>query len=120
MKQTIKFLAIVALSAAIAFAIGFIVLVLTGSMEWFASVFIFGGLLAALAIGAFDIPDNAKRESIRHHDRSSYGQAAIFIGTACVFMGTPQDCEEFCDDLWHRGVQAEYRTLTGDETFEIL
>ena len=52
--------------------------------------------------------------------RRSYGNAAVFIGTACLFVGTPQECEDVCDDMWHYGQQAEVRALTGDEIFDIL
>lgn len=59
---------------------------------------------------------SGKYDSIRH----KYGQAAIFVGTACLFIGTPNECDELADDLWHRGQQAEVRALTGDEVFDIL
>ena len=121
--KTIKFFAIVVLSAAIAFGIGVSVLALTGSANAFAAISIFGGLFVALAMGAFDgnSRKNSRYDSIRHKTGRSYGNAAIFVGTACLFMGTPQECEELCDDLWHRGVQAEFVELTGSETdFEIL
>ena len=63
----------------------------------------------------------AEREDIIRFRRSmNYGQAAVFVGTACLFMGTPQDCEEVCDDLWHYGQQARVEQLTGEEVFEIL
>lgn len=79
-------------------------------------------ILTMLALGAFDARKNrqGKYDTIRHKTGRSYGQAAIFIGTACVFMGTPQQCDEVCDDLWHYGQQARVDTLTGDETFDIL
>lgn len=60
-----------------------------------------------------------KHESIRPQKRS-YGQAAVFIGTACLYMGTPQQCDDLADDLWHHGQQAHVEQLTGEETFEIL
>jgi hypothetical protein len=50
----------------------------------------------------------------------SYGQAAVFVGSAILFMGTLQECEDMADDLQHYGVQAKADTLTGNETFEIL
>ena len=60
-----------------------------------------------------------KYDTIRHKT-GNYGQAAIFVGTACLFIGTPNECDELADDLWHRGQQAEVRALTGDEVFDIL
>ena len=60
-------------------------------------------------------------ESIKHRTGRNYGQAAIIVGGACLFMGEPKECEELCDDLWHRGVQAEVQQLTGEETqFDII
>jgi hypothetical protein len=44
----------------------------------------------------------------------------VFIGTACLFIGAPKQCDDLCDDLWHHGQQAEVRALTGDETFDII
>lgn len=59
-------------------------------------------------------------DSIRPTGRS-YGQAAVFIGTACLYMGTPQQCDDVCDDLWHHGQQAHVEMLTGEETsFNVL
>ena len=66
---------------------------------------------------------SGKYDSIRHKAGSrsrSYGHAAIFLGTACLFVGTPQECEDVCDDLWHWGQQVDVRTLTGEENFDIL
>ena len=80
-------------------------------------------ILAMLAMGAFDVRGrkHSEYDSIRHKTGRSYGQAAIFIGTACVFMGTPQQCDEVADDLWHHGQQACVEQLTGEETsFDIL
>jgi hypothetical protein len=63
---------------------------------------------------------SGKYDTIRHKTGKSYGSAAIFIGTACLFTGTPQECDELADDLWHRGVQCEVSEVTGEETFDIL
>lgn len=61
-----------------------------------------------------------KYESIRHKTGRNYGQAAVFIGTACLFIGTPEECDAVADDLWHHAQQAEVRALDGTETFDIL
>lgn len=63
-----------------------------------------------------------KYESIRHRGvKRSYGNAAIIVGGACLFLGEPKECEELCDDLWHRGVKAEVlEHLTGEEVFNVL
>ena len=63
----------------------------------------------------------SKHDTIKHRmGRRNYGQAAVFIGTACLYMGTPQQCEDVCDDLWHHGQQAHVQMLEGNETFDIL
>ena len=63
---------------------------------------------------------SAKSTPIKDAARN-YGQAAVFIGTACLYMGTPADCDELCDDLWHHGQQAHVEMLTGEETsFNVL
>ena len=79
------------------------------------------GIAVSALLGVFDIKErNSKHESIKDASRN-YGQAAIIVGGACLFLGEPKVCEELCDDLWHRGVQAEVRQLSGEETsFDIL
>lgn len=79
-------------------------------------------IMTMLALGAFDVKEKqSKYNSIKHRMSSrNYGQAAIFIGTACLYMGTPQQCDELCDDLWHHGQQAHVQVLDGNETFDIL
>lgn len=64
----------------------------------------------------------AEREDIIKFRRSmNYGQAAVFIGTACMFIGTADECDNVCQDMWHWGQQAEVRQLSGEETsFDIL
>jgi hypothetical protein len=64
----------------------------------------------------------AEREDIIKFRRNiDYGQAAIFIGTACLFIGEPNECEELADYLQHYAQQAKARDLTGEETqFDIL
>ena len=58
-----------------------------------------------------------KYDSI-HKMGQNYGQAAIFIGTACLFIGDPDECGELADSLQHYAQQAKARALKGDETFE--
>ena len=76
-------------------------------------------IIMAALLGVFDTKER-KATNFDTISRRSYGHAAVFIGTACVFMGTPQDCEEMADDLQHYGQQARMEMLTGSETFEIL
>ena len=79
-------------------------------------------ILTMLALGAFDEREESKRESIKHYDgRRDYGQAAVFLGAACIFIGTPKECEDMADDLQHYAQQVRVDELTGEETaFEIL
>jgi len=72
-------------------------------------------------LGVFDMI--AIKRSMKHtkiKDAARYGQAAIFVGTACLFIGEPNECDELADDLQHYAQQAEDKMLTGNETFDIL
>jgi len=73
-------------------------------------------IAVSMLLGVYDMPERTKHDSIRHKTGRNYGHAAIFVGTACVFMGTPQECDDLCDDLWHHGQQARVEMLTGEET----
>ena len=86
------------------------------------AVFFGVGVLMMLGLGALDGKgEESKFDTIRHKiGRRNYGHAAVFIGTACLFMGTPKECEELCDDLWHHGQQVHMDMLDGEETLEIL
>jgi len=68
----------------------------------------------------FEDEKRGRYDTIRHRSGIKYNQAAIFVGTACLFIGTPKECEELTDDLWHRGVQAKQVELTGNEVFDVL
>ncbi len=91
----------------------------------FVSVYLFGSVVVYYAIDGIDAVltkrgRNSRYDSIRP-SRRDYSQAAIFVGTACLFMGTPQECDDLCDDLWHHGQQARVEMLTGEETsFNII
>ena len=120
MKKAFQFTAQIVLSIIIAGIISLGVYALTKNEAMAASTVAFGWILVALFMGAFDYDERKKHTSIKDAARN-YGQAAVFVGTACLYMGTPQQCEDVCDDLWHRGVQAEYHELTGEETqFDII
>jgi hypothetical protein len=83
--------------------------------SYFATAIVVSALL-----GVYDMPERTKHDTIRHKTGGNYGQAAIFVGTACVFMGTPQECDDLCDDLWHHGQQARVEMLTGEESFNVI
>ena len=125
MKQTIKFIFVAIVSAVVAMVAGAIALAVF-NYEWAGVAAFFGiAILCAMVLGAFDDParkEQGKYDSIRHYDgRRNYGQAAVFIGTACIFMGTPKECEDVCDDMWHNAQQAHMEMLSGEETeFNIL
>lgn len=91
----------------------------------FVSVYLCGSVVVYYAIeGIIAVLTkrgrNSRYDSIRPQ-RRDYGQAAVFVGTACLFIGTQTECDERADDLWHYGVQAEVQQLTGEETqFDIL
>jgi len=61
---------------------------------------------------------SGKYDSIRHKTGRNYGQAAVFIGTACLFIGTPKECEELADDLQHYAQPVRVDTIDGE--FDIL
>ena len=94
----------------------------------FVTVYLFGAVVVYYAIEC--IVGIVRRYRRRQQERDAiasfrrsidYRQAAVFVGTACLYLGTPADCDELCDDLWHRGVQAKVRQLSGEETsFDIL
>ena len=91
----------------------------------FVAIYLFGSIAVYYCIewviAALTRSKQTRFDTIRHKTGGrSYGQAAIFVGAACVFMGTPKDCEELADDLWHHGQQAEVRAIDGTETFDIL
>ena len=80
-------------------------------------------ILTMLALGAFDEKERegVKHGSIRHYDgRRNYGNAAVFIGTACLFIGTPKQCEQYADDLQHYAQDARVVELSGEETLEVM
>lgn len=101
------------------------VLIMYGASDNAVIVVLFAtGIAVSALLGVFDIPaERTKYDSIRHKAgiRSrSYGHAAIFMGTACLFIGTQKECEDRADDLWHWAQQVDVRTLTGEETFNVI
>ena len=121
MKQTIKFIVLGIAAALVGFAAMCVAIKLGASDSLTIATYFAVAAVVAVALGVFDmsaIKRNMKHTSIK--DAARYGQAAVFIGTACLFVGTPQECDELADDLWHRGIQCEVDILTGNETFDIL
>ena len=123
MKKALSFVLQIILAAALSAGISIIALAILGirDMGIFLWTYLCIAILIALLMGAFDYDERKSEKHTSIKDARNYGQAAVFIGTACLYMGTPQQCEDVCDDLWHRGVQAEYHELTGEETqFDVL
>lgn len=121
MKKAFRFIGLVIVAALVGFAAMCVAIAFDAS-DRVAIVSYFGVAIAIAALlGAFDmsaIKRNMKHTSIK--DAARYGQAAIFVGTACLFIGTPKECEELADDMQHYAQPVRVDTLTGDETFDIL
>ena len=98
-----------------------LVLMMHGASD---NVVIMTYLCAAIMLCAlFGVFDERKRQGVKHtsiKDAARYGQAAIFVGTAAIFVGEPQECEEMADDMLHYAQQCEARALNGTETFDVL
>jgi len=77
------------------------------------------GIAVSGLLGVYNMPERTKHDTIRHKT-GNCGQAAVFIGTACLFVGTPQECEELADDMQHYAQQVRVDTLTGYETFNVI
>ena len=122
MKQTFRFIVKIMVAAIVAACVALAVDAMgIGYQYGFVTVFFATAIGVAALLGAFDmsaIKRDMKHTSIK--DAARYGQAAIFVGTACVFMGSVDDCDELADDLWHYGQQAEVRQLTDETEFNIL
>ena len=71
MKQTIKFAIIALVSAIIAGVVGY---ALADTLEQFLAIAIFGGMFIALVMGAFDVREKARYDSIKH--KYGYRKAA--------------------------------------------
>ena len=121
MKKTFRFIGLVIVAALMGFAAMCIAIAFDASDRVAIVSYFSVSIAIALALGVFDtgaIKCNMKHTSIK--DAARYGQTAIFVGTSCLFVGTPQECEEVADDLWHYAQQAEVRELDGTETFDVL
>ena len=119
--KTLRFIVLGIAAALVGFAAMCVMIAMGASDTVAIAAYVGVSAVAAVALGVFDM--GAKRDSIKHtsiKDSARYGQTAIFVGTACLFVGTPQECEEVADDLWHYAQQAEVRELDGTETFDVL
>lgn len=117
--KTLKFIVLVIAAALVGFG-AMCVAIKLGASDGLAIATYFGvAAIVAGVLGVFrDGKDAARHTSIKEAAR--YGQAAIFIGTACLFVGAPKECDELADDLWHRGVQCKVSEINGNEVFDVL
>lgn len=117
--KTIKFIVKILVAAIVGFAAMCVAIAFDASDKVaIVSYFSVAVAIAAL-LGAFDM--SAIKRSMKHtsiKDAARYGQAAVFIGTACLFIGTPQECEELADDLQHYAQPVRVDTIDGE--FDIL
>ena len=119
MKKNIKFIGIVIVAALVGFAAMFVAIAFDASDKVAIAAYFIVTTVVAVAMGALrESKDTARHTSIK--DAARYGQAAIFVGTACLFIGTPQECEELADSLQHHAQPVRVDSLTGEETFDIL
>lgn len=75
MKQFIKFMAIIVLSAVVGFVVATAVLVDTASEEAFAATYFGVSIFLALVFGAFEVKERTRYESIKHR-MGNYRKAA--------------------------------------------
>ena len=115
--KTIKFIGIVIVATLVGFAAMFVAIAFDASDKVAIAAYFIVTTVVAVAMGALrESKDTARHTSIK--DAARYGQAAIFVGTACLFIGTPNECDELADDLWHSGIQCKVDSLTGE--FDVL
>ena len=121
MKKTFRFIVKVFVAAIVAGFMAYVLIAHDASDNAVIITFFCVAIAIAAVLGVFDmgaIKRNIKHTSIK--DAARYGQAAIFVGTACLFIGEPKECDELADDLWHSGIQCKVDSLTGGEVFNVL
>ena len=119
--KTLRFIVKVFVAAIVGFAVMCVTIAFDASDRVAIVSYLGVAIAIAALLGAFDM--GAIKRSMKHtsiKDAARYGQAAIFVGTACLFIGEPNECDELADDLWHSGIQCKVDSLTGNETFDIL
>lgn len=119
--KTIKFIVKIMVAAMVAACVALAVDAMGIGYEYgFVTVFFATAIGVAALLGAFreEGRKNARYTSIK--DAARYGQAAIFLGTAAIFVGTPKECEEVADDLWHYAQQVHVDKVTEETDFNVL
>jgi len=127
MKKTIIDIVKIMVAAMVAMGVVCVLIAHDASDNICLVAYVVVAIVMTMVLGVFREP--AKRKdmnfgSIRHRmgigKGRSYGHAAIFVGAACVFIGSPEQCEDVCQDLWHHAQEAEVRMLDGSENIEVL
>ena len=116
--KTIKFIGIVIVAALVGFAAMFVAIAFDASDKVAIAAYFIVTTVVAVAMGALREDGRKVTRHTSIKDAARYGQAAIFVGTACLFIGTPNECDELADDLWHSGIQCKVDSLTGE--FDVL
>lgn len=129
MKKTILFIAKVIVAAMVGlFLAAWADEHHVGYRYGFVTVYFCGAIAVYYAIeGIVGIVRRYRRRQQERDDIESfrrgldYRQAAVFVGTACLFIGTQTECDNVCQDMWHWGQQARVEQLSVEETsFDIL
>lgn len=117
--KTIKFIVKILVAAIVAACVALAVDAMgIGYQYGFVTVFFATAIGVAALLGAFREEGRKGTRYTSIKDAARYGQAAIFLGTACLYIGEPKECEQLADDLWHRGIQCEVSEINGE--FDIL
>ena len=117
--KTIKFIVKILVAAIVGFAAMCVAIAFDASDKMAIGIYFSVAITIAALLGVFDmgaIKRGMKHTSIK--DAARYGQAAVFIGTACLFIGTPKECEDLADDLQHYAQPVRVDTIDGE--FDIL
>ena len=119
--KTLRFIVKIMVAAIVAACVALAVDAMgIGYRYGFVTVFFTTTIGVAALLGAFreEGRKNARYTSIK--DAARYGQAAIFLGTACLYVGEPKECEQLADDLWHRGQQVHVDAVTDGMDINVL
>ena len=116
--KTIKFIGIVIVAALVGFAAMFVAIAFDASDKVAIAAYFIVTTVVAVAMGALREDGRKVTRHTSIKDAARYGQAAIFVGTACLFIGTPQECEELADSLQHHAQPVRVDSLTGE--FDVL
>lgn len=121
MKQTFRFIVKIMVAAIVAACVALAVDALgIGYRFGFVSVFFATAIGVAALLGAFREEGRKRARFTSIKDAARYGQAAIFLGTACLYVGEPKECEQLADDLWHRGQQVHVDAVTDGMEFSVM